>query len=74
MSIAYKAIALLRKLQNTIPKSSPLTTFEFSKHRDLDYGNIVYHQPNNASFCQKPEFIQHQTAQAITVAIHWTTQ
>ena len=74
MSKAYKGIAVLRKLQNIIPRNSLLTiSFSFIRPH-LDYGDIIYHQPNNGSFCQKIESIQYQAALAITGAIHGTSQ
>ena len=41
---------------------------------NLDYGDIIYDQPNNLTFCQKIESIQYKTAQAITVTTHWTSE
>lgn len=35
----------------------------------LDYGDIVYHQPNNQSYRKKIEVIQHDAPLAITNAI-----
>ena len=32
----------------------------------LDYGDIIYDQPNNNSFCEKLEAIQYKAALAIT--------
>ena len=40
----------------------------------LDYEDILYDQPNNATFCQKIEFIQYKAALAITGAIEGTSQ
>ena len=40
----------------------------------LDYGDIIYHQPDNGSFCQKIESIQYKVAPAITGAIHRISQ
>ena len=57
MSKAYKGIALLRKLQNIILRNSVLTIYKFFIHPHLDYGEIIYHQPNNGSLCQKTESI-----------------
>ena len=74
MSKAYKGIAVLRKLQNIIPRNSLLTIYKSFIRPHLDYGDIIYHQPNNGSFCQKIESIQYQAALAITGAIHGTSQ
>ena len=35
----------------------------------LDYGDVLYDQPNNKSLCQKVETIQYNAAPAITSAI-----
>ena len=74
MSKAYKGMAALRKLQNIIPRNSLLTIYKSFIRPHLDYGDIIYHQPNNGSFCQKIESIQYQAALAITGAIHGTSQ
>ena len=69
-----KGIAVLRKLQNIIPRNSLLTIYKSFIRPHLDYGDIIYHQPNNVSLCQKIESIQYQAALAITGAIHGTSQ
>ena len=58
MSRAYKGIAILRKLQNIVPRNSLLTSYKSFIRPHLDYGDIIYHQPNNISLCQKIESIQ----------------
>ena len=74
ISKAYKGIAVLRKLQNIIPRNYLLTIYKSFIRPHLDYSDIIYHQPNNGSFCQKIESIQYQAALAITGAIHGTSQ
>ena len=74
MSKGYKGKAVLRKLQNTIPRNSLLTINKSFIGSHLDYGDIIYHQPNNGNFCQKIESIQYQAALAITGTIHGTSQ
>ena len=54
----YKGIAVLRKLQNIISSNSPLIIYKSFIRPHLEYGDIIYHQPNNGSFCQKVESIQ----------------
>ena len=41
---------------------------------NLDYGDFIYDQTNNASFCSKIESIQYNPALAITGAIRGTSQ
>ena len=74
MSKAYKGIAVLRKLQNIIPRNSLLTIYKSFIRPHLDYGDTIYHQPYNGTFCQKIESFQYQAALAITGAIHGTSQ
>ena len=69
MSKAYEGIH-----HNILPRNSLLTIYKSFIRPHLDYGDIIYHQPNNESFCQKIESIQYQAALAKTGAIHGTSQ
>ena len=40
----------------------------------LDYGDIIYHQPDKRTFCQKIESIQYKVALEITGAIRGISQ
>ena len=40
----------------------------------LDYGDVLYDQPNNEYLCQKIESVQYNAALAITGAIKGTSQ
>ena len=40
----------------------------------IDYGDIIYDQPQNESFCEKLESVQYKAALAITGAIHGTSR
>ena len=40
----------------------------------IDYGDIIYDQPQNDSFCDKIESSQYKTAPAITGAIQGTSR
>ena len=57
-----------------IPRNSLLTIYKSFISPHLDYCDIIYHQPNNGSLCEKIESIQCQAALAITGAIHGTSQ
>ena len=39
----------------------------------LDYGDVLYDQPNNMSFCKRIESLQYQVCLAITGAIKSTS-
>ena len=68
MSKAYTAV--LSKIKGIIPRNSLLTIYKSFICPHLDDSGIIYHQPNNGSFCQKIESIQCQAALAITGEIH----
>ena len=53
MSKAYKGIALLRKLQSINLRNTLLTICKSFICPHLDYGDIIYHQPNNGRFVRK---------------------
>ena len=64
-----KSINLLRKLNLTLPRSSLLIIYKSFIRPHLDYGDIVYDQPNNSSLSEKFESLQYNAALAITGAI-----
>ena len=51
-----------------------LTIYKSFIRPHLDYGDIVFDQPTNDSFCKKLENIQYNAALAITGAIKGTSQ
>ena len=51
------------------PKDALLTIYKPFVRSHLDYGDIIYDQPQNESFCNKLESIQYNAALAITGAI-----
>ena len=40
----------------------------------IDYGDIIYDQPQNESFCEKLESVQYKAALAITGAMQETSR
>ena len=48
-----KAIGLLRKLYNTLPRLPLLTIYKSFIRPHLDYGDVIYDQAYTASFHQK---------------------
>ena len=71
---ASKGIAVIKRLRNSVPRKSLITIYKAMIRAHLDYRDILYDQPNNATFCQKIEFFQYKAALAITGAIHDTSQ
>ena len=51
-----------------------LTIYKSFVRPHLDYGDIIYDQPQNESFCNKLESIQYNAALAITGAIRGTSK
>ena len=48
---ANKGIGLIRKLAHVLPRQSLLTIYKSFIRTHLDYGDKIYDQPNNESFC-----------------------
>ena len=69
-----KATGLLRKLHNTLPRLSLLTIYKSFIRPHLDYVEIIYDQAYTASFHQKIESVQYNSALAITGAIRGTSK
>ena len=53
-----KAIGLIRKLQNLLPRSALITLYKAFVRPHFDYGDILYDQARNESFHLKLESIQ----------------
>ena len=66
---ANKGIGVIKKLGNNLPRDALLTIYKSFVRPHLDYGDIIYDQPQNESFCNKLESIQYNAALAITGAI-----
>ena len=71
---ANKSIGLIRKLAHALPMQSLLTIYKSFIRPHLDYGDIIYDQPNNENFCNLIEKVQYNAALAITGAIKGTSQ
>ena len=71
---ATKGISVLRKLRHYIPRNSLITTYKSFIRSHLEYGDIVFDQPNNASFSEKLESIQYNAALAITGAVRGSSK
>ena len=67
-----KTIGLLRKLHNILPRLPSLTIYKSFIRPHLDYGDVIYDQAYTASFHQKIESVQYNSALAITGAIRRT--
>ena len=57
-----------------MPQKSFITIYKAFLRPLIDYGDIVYNQPQNDSFSEKLEAIQYKTALVITGAIQRTSR
>ena len=71
---ANKGIGRIRKLAHVLPRQSLITIYKSFIRPRLVYGDIIYDQPNNESFCNLIERVQYNAALAITGAIKGTSQ
>ena len=71
---ADKGVGLLRKLQTILPGNSLLTNYKSFIRPLLDYADVNYDQPSNASFAKKIESVHNNAALAITGAIRGSSR
>ena len=57
-----------------MPRKSLITIYKVILRPLIDYGDIIYDQPHNESFCEKIESVQYKAALAITGAIQGTSR
>ena len=62
---ANKSIGLITKLHRYLSRNSLLTIHKAFIRPHLDYGDVVYDYPGNASFAQKLESVQYNVSLAI---------
>ena len=74
ISKVNKGISLIKKLSHSLPRKSLVTIYKVFLRPLIDYGDSIYDQPNNESFCEKLESIQYKAALAITGAIQGTSR
>ena len=67
-----KTIGLLRKFQDTLPRTLLITIFKSFLRPQLHYGDIIYNRPYNISIHQNIELIQYNVALVITGAVRGT--
>ena len=58
ISIGNKGIGIIRKLARVLPRESLITIYKSFVRPYIDYGDIIYDQPNNDSFCNMIERVQ----------------
>ena len=65
---------MIQKLRHILPRYSLITIYKSFVRPHLDYGDMIYDQPNNESFCSKIERVHYNAALAITGAIRGISQ
>ena len=70
---AMQGVGVIRKLSKILPRNSLIAIYKSFVRLHLDYGDVLYDQPNNESLCQKIESVQYNAAFAITGAIKGTS-
>ena len=48
-----KDICVVKKLPHSLPRKSSITIYKAFLRPLIDYGYIIYEQPQNESFCEK---------------------
>ena len=71
---ANKGIGIIHKLAHLLPREPLITIYKSFVRPHIDYGDIIYDQPNNEHFCNMIERVQYNAALAITGAIKGTSQ
>ena len=69
-----KGIAVIKKLRYSLSRKSLITIYKAILRPLIDYGDIIYDQPHNESFCEKIKSVQNKAALAITGAIQGTSR
>ena len=63
-----QGVGVIRKLSKILSRNSFITIYKSFVRSHLDYGDVLYYQPNNESLFQKIESVQYNAALAITDA------
>ena len=69
-----KGAAVIKRLRYSLPCKSLITIYKASLRPLIDYGDSIYDQPQNESFCEKLESVQYKAALAITGAIQGSSR
>ena len=71
---ANKGVGLITTLRRYLPRTSLLTIYKALIRSHLDYGDVVYNYPGNASFMQKLESVQNNPSLAISGFLRSTSR
>ena len=71
---AYFGVGKIKKLRDKLLRDSLATIYKSFNRPHLDYGYVIYDQPNNDSFTDKIEQLQYKAGLAIARVIQGTSQ
>ena len=71
---AYFVVGKIKRLRDILPRDSLVTIYKSFIRPHLDYGDVIYDQPNNDSFSDKIEQLQYEACLAITGTIQGTSR
>ena len=71
---AYFGVGKIKRLRDILPRDSLVTIYKSFIRPHLDYGDVIYDQPNNDLFSDKIEQLQYKTCLAIKGAIQGTSR
>ena len=69
-----KGIGIIHKLNNILPRSALWTIYRSFIMSLLDYGDVIYDQPENELFSSKTEPVQYNVSLVITGAVKGTSK
>ena len=62
ISKSNKGIAVTKIIRYSLPPKSLVTIYKAFLRLLIEYGDIIYDQPQNESFCKKLETVQYKSA------------
>ena len=68
-SAILKMISIIKKLRHSLPRKWLLTIYKAFLRPLIDYGDVIYDEPQSEAFCDKIESVQYKAALAIAGAI-----
>ena len=69
-----KGISIIKKLRHSLPRKLLFKIYKAFLGPLIDYGDIIYDQPQNEFFCEKLESVQYKAATAITGVMQATSR
>ena len=74
ISKVNKGIDVIKKVHHVLPGRTLLTIYKLFIKPNMDYGDLIWDQRHNNSFCSKIECVQYTAALAITGSFLGTSQ